>query len=146
MIIGGAEDKLRKRTILQEFVRAAGGPDARIAVIPTASSIGSEVTEVYDALFRREGAADVVAVRPETREDAHDPRLIAAIEDATGVFMTGGNQLKLSAIVCGTPLGDAIVAAHERGVVVGGTSAGASIQSSHMLAFGGGRARRPSSG
>jgi cyanophycinase len=106
-------------------------------VIPTASSIGSEVTEVYDALFRREGAADVVAVRPESREEAHDALLVAAIERATGVFMTGGNQLKLSAIVAGTPLGDAIVAAHRRGVVVGGTSAGASIQSSHMLAFGG---------
>jgi cyanophycinase len=51
--------------------------------------------------------------------------------------MTGGNQLKLSAIVSGTPLGDAVVDAHRRGVVVGGTSAGASIQSSHMLAFGG---------
>ena len=50
--------------------------------------------------------------------------------------MTGGNQLKLSSIVCGTPVGDAIVAAHQRGAVVGGTSAGASIQSSHMLAFG----------
>jgi cyanophycinase len=137
MIIGGAEDKLRKRTILQEFVRAAGGLEARIAVIPTASSIGSEVTEVYDALFRREGAADVVAVRPESREEAHDPRLVATVEGATGVFMTGGNQLKLSAIVAGTPLGEAIVAAHRRGVVVGGTSAGASIQSSHMLAFGG---------
>ncbi len=137
MIIGGAEDKLRKRAILQEFVRAAGGLDARIAVIPTASSIGTEVTEVYDAVFRREGAVEVAAVRPESREDAHDPRLVAALEDATGIFMTGGNQLKLSAIVCGTPLGDAIVAANRRGVVVGGTSAGASIQSSHMLAFGG---------
>ncbi len=137
MIIGGAEDKLRKRTILQEFVRAAGGLDARIAVIPTASSIGTEVTKVYDAVFRREGAVEVAAVRPESRDDAHDPRLVAALEDATGIFMTGGNQLKLSAIVCGTPLGDAIVAANRRGVVVGGTSAGASIQSSHMVAFGG---------
>jgi cyanophycinase len=137
MIIGGAEDKLRRRTILQEFVRAAGGLEARIAVIPTASSIGAEVTEVYDALFRREGAADVVAVRPESREDAHDPQLVTALEEATGVFMTGGNQLKLSAIVCGTPLGDAIIEAHRSGKVVGGTSAGASIQSSHMLAFGG---------
>jgi cyanophycinase len=137
MIIGGAEDKLRRRTILQEFVRAAGGLEARIAVIPTASSIGAEVTEVYDALFRREGAVDVVSVRPETREDAHDPSLVDAIAEATGIFMTGGNQLKLSSIVCGTPLGDAVVAAHERGVVVAGTSAGASIQSSHMLAFGG---------
>jgi cyanophycinase len=137
MIIGGAEDKLRRRTILKEFITRSGGPDARIAVIPTASSLGTEVTEVYDALFRREGAADVVAVRPESREDSHDDALVKTLDDATGIFMTGGNQLKLSAIVCGTPLGDAIVAAHERGVVVAGTSAGASIQSSHMLAFGG---------
>lgn len=137
MIIGGAEDKLRKRTILKEFVAAAGGPDSRIAVVPTASSLGPEVSGVYDALFRREGATEVVAVRPESREEAHDPERVAQIEAATGVFMTGGNQLKLSSIVCGTPVGDAIVAAHERGAVVGGTSAGASIQSSHMLAFGG---------
>ena len=137
MIIGGAEDKLRKRTILKEFVAASGGPDARIAVIPTASSLGPEVVEVYDALFRALGAADVVAVRPESREDAHDPGLVARLEHATGVFMTGGNQLKLSSILSGSPLADALTAAHDRGVVIAGTSAGASIQSSHMVAFGG---------
>jgi cyanophycinase len=140
MIIGGAEDKLGRRTILKEFVAASGGSAARIAVIPTASSLGSEVIEVYDALFRRLGAAAVVAVRPESREDAHDPVLVESLAEATGIFMTGGNQLKLSAIVCGTPLGEAIVAAHHRGVVVAGTSAGASIQSSHMVAFGAGGA------
>jgi cyanophycinase len=137
MIIGGAEDKLRRRSILKEFVAAAGGADARIAVIPTASSLGVEVVQVYDALFRREGAAEVIAIRPESRDDAHDEALVKALADATGIFMTGGNQLKLSAIIGGTPLGEAIVAAHERGVVVAGTSAGASIQSSHMVAFGG---------
>ncbi|WP_299055231.1 cyanophycinase [uncultured Nocardioides sp.] len=137
MIIGGAEDKLRGRAILKAFVAAAGGADARIAVIPTASSLGPEIVEVYDALFRREGAGDVVAVRPESREEAGDPELVRRLDEATGVFMTGGNQLKLSATVCGTPVGDAIVAAHHRGAVVAGTSAGASIQSSHMVAFGG---------
>lgn len=137
MIIGGAEDKLRKRGILTGFVAAAGGPEARIAVIPTASSLGAEVLEVYDAVFRRLGAADVVSVDPRTRDDAHDPALVAALSGATGIFMTGGNQLKLSGIVSGTPLGEAIVEAHQRGVVVGGTSAGASIQASHMVAFGG---------
>jgi cyanophycinase len=136
LVIGGAEDKLRKRTILREFVAASGGADARIALIPTASSLGDEVVEVYDALFRRLGAGEVVAVRPETREEAHDPDLVKAVGEATGVFMTGGNQLKLSAIVCGTPLGEAIVEAHLSGAVVAGTSAGASIQSSHMVAFG----------
>ncbi len=140
MIIGGAEDKLRKRTILREFVAASGGTEAVIALVPTASSLGDEVIEVYDALFRRLGAAEVVPVRPESRAAAHDPTLVASLDKATGIFMTGGNQLKLSAIVCGTPLGDAIVAAHERGAVVAGTSAGASIQSSHMVAFGAGGA------
>src|SRR5262245_4673468 len=140
MIIGGAEDKLRKRTILKEFVAAAGGPEARIAVIPTASSIGDEVIEVYDALFRRLGAAEVRACRPGSREESADPDLVAVVDEATGVFMTGGNQLKLSAIICGTPVGDAVVRAHRRGAVVGGTSAGASIQSSHMVAFGTGGA------
>jgi cyanophycinase len=136
MIIGGAEDKLRKRRILKEFVAAAGGPEARIAVVPTASSLGAEVVEVYDALFRSEGAAEVYAARPETREDASDPDLVKRLDEATGIFMTGGNQLKLSAIVSGTPMGEAILRAHERGAVVGGTSAGASIQASHMVAFG----------
>ncbi|QIG45899.1 cyanophycinase [Nocardioides anomalus] len=136
MIIGGAEDKLRKRRVLKEFVAAAGGPEARIAVLPTASSLGDEIVEVYDALFRAEGAAEVVAVRPENRDEAHDADLVEELGKATGVFMTGGNQLKLSAIICGTPVGDAILAAHQRGAVVGGTSAGASIQSSHMIAMG----------
>lgn len=137
MIIGGAEDKLRKRTILKEFVTSCGGADARIAVVPTASSLGPEVVEVYDALFRREGAGEVIAIRPESREDAHDPELVKKLGDVTGIFMTGGNQLKLSAIICGTPLGDEILSARERGAVIAGTSAGASIQSSHMVAFGG---------
>ncbi len=137
MIIGGAEDKLRRRTILKEFVAASGGAEARIAVIPTASSLGPEVVEVYDALFRALGAADVVAVRPESRADAGDPDLVALLSDVTGIFMTGGNQLKLSAILAGTPLADALLDANARGVVVAGTSAGASIQSSHMVAFGG---------
>jgi cyanophycinase len=136
MIIGGAEDKLRKRRILKEFAAAAGGLDARIAVIPTASSLGPEIVDVYDALFRAEGAAEVMEVRPHTREDASDPDLVKKLGEATGIFMTGGNQLKLSAVICGTPVGDAIVEAHRRGVVVAGTSAGASIQSSHMVAFG----------
>jgi cyanophycinase len=136
MAIGGAEDKLGRRTVLARFVELAGGAEARIAVVPTASSLGNDIVELYDALFRKLGAAEVVAARPETREEAGDPELVAKLDDVTGIFMTGGNQLKLSAIVNGTAFGDAIRAAHQHGVVVAGTSAGASIQSSHMVAFG----------
>jgi cyanophycinase len=136
MAIGGAEDKLGRRTVLSEFVALAGGADARIAVVATASSLGPEIVEVYDALFRKLGAAEVVSARPESREEAADPEVVGLLDDVTGIFMTGGNQLKLSGIVNATPFGDAIRAAHERGAVVAGTSAGASIQSSHMVAFG----------
>jgi cyanophycinase len=136
LAIGGAEDKLGRREVLTTFVRLAGGSDAKIAVVPTASSLGPEIVEVYDALFRRLGARDVVAARPQSREEAEDPEFVGLLDDVTGIFMTGGNQLKLSAIVNGTAFGEAIRAAHDRGVAVGGTSAGASIQSSHMVAFG----------
>ena len=137
-VIGGAEDKLRRRTVLGAFVEAAGGPRARIVVVPTASSLGPEVVEVYDAVFRKLGAAEVTGARPENREQASSAAMVERLDDATGIFMTGGNQLKLSAVIAGTPFGEAIRAAHERGVVVAGTSAGASIQSSHMVAFGSG--------
>lgn len=138
-VIGGAEDKLKRRTVLRHFVQACG-PDAMIAVIPTASSLGPEIVDIYSALFERLGASRVVGLRPESREDANDPALAATLASVDGIFMTGGNQLKLSAIVNATAFGDAIKAAHRRGAVVGGTSAGASVQSSHMVAFGTGGA------
>ena len=136
LVIGGAEDKLGKRTVLNEFVGRAGGTQARIAVVPTASSLGPEIIDVYAAIFTKLGAAEVFGVRPEERSDASDPELLAQLDKATGIFMTGGNQLKLSSVIAGTPFGEAILEARERGVTIAGTSAGASIQSSHMVAFG----------
>lgn len=136
-VIGGAEDKLGRRELLQRFVRLAGSAP-RIALVPTASSLGSEIVELYDALFRRLGAADVLALRPESRAEAQDPLLAKELDDCDAVFMTGGNQLKLAAVCVGTKFGDAIVDLHRRGGLVGGTSAGASIVSEHMVAFGAG--------
>ena len=137
LVIGGAEDKLGKRTVLKEFVERAGGADARIAVVPTASSLGPEIIEVYAALFTRLGAAEVFGVRPENRAQASDPALVdASWSGPPAIFMTGGNQLKLSTVIAGTPFGQAILDARARGVTIAGTSAGASIQSSHMVAFG----------
>lgn len=133
-VIGGAEDKIGRRELLQRFVRRTG--PGRIAVVPTASSLGVDVVDLYDALFRRLGASDVVAIRPETRAEAKDPLVAKELADFDGVFMTGGNQLKLAAVIVGTAFGDAIREVHARGGVVGGTSAGASIVSEHMVAFG----------
>jgi len=137
MVIGGAEDKTGARQVLARFVALAGGAQARIAVIATASALGEEIVDAYRSAFAALGVTNVVAPRPLTRAEAADPSLVAELASATGVFMTGGNQTKLAGVVAGTPFGEAIRAAHHRGAVVGGTSAGASVQSEHMIAFGG---------
>jgi len=136
MAIGGAEDKLGNKTILSRFVQLAGGSSARIAVISTASSLGHEITELYLGLFLELGAAEVYGLRPSTRAEAEAPEAAAAVRGSTGVFLTGGNQLRLSMVVESTGLGRALVEAHERGAVIGGTSAGASALSTHMVSSG----------
>jgi len=138
--IGGAEAKLRRRTVLGAFVAAAGGPDSRIAVISSASSLGAEVVEVYQAVFTSLGAREVVSLRPESRTQAAESDLVEPLGKVGGIFMTGGNQLKLSTLITGTPFGDAIHEAYQRGAAVAGTSAGASILAEHMVAFGAGGA------
>ncbi len=137
--IGGAEDKVGRRSVLHEFVARAGGDAARIAVVPTASSLGPEILDRYLAMFRALGA-EAVGARPETRDQADDHQMVRRLEGASGIFMTGGNQLKLSQVIAGTRFGQAILEANAAGAVVGGTSAGASILSSHMVAFGSGGA------
>jgi cyanophycinase len=135
-VIGGAEDRTGSRTVLREFVRLAGADGTRIAVVATASSLGPEILEEYARVFRDLGAGTVVPLRPETRSEADSAELADQLSGVDAVFMTGGNQLKLTQVVGGTRFGAAIRAAYEGGAVVGGTSAGASAVSEHMIAFG----------
>jgi cyanophycinase len=136
IIIGGAEDKVRDRVILSRFVALAGGVDATIAVISTASSLGLEAGERYKAVFAELGCPRVRILHAVTRPQANDETAALAVRDATGIFLTGGNQLRLSSTIGGTRLADAILERFRHGAVVAGTSAGASAMSSHMIAFG----------
>ena len=136
MVIGGAEDKTGARVVLSRFVRLAGGAGAKIAVIATASALGDEIVDAYREAFGGLGVTDIVAPRPTTRAEAADPAVVSQLDGVSAVFMTGGNQGKLSGVVTGTPFGAAIRAVHAGGGLVGGTSAGASVQSEHMIAFG----------
>jgi cyanophycinase len=136
LVIGGAEDKLGHRRILRRFVSLAGGPDAVVAVCATASSLGDEITDLYESVFYELGAAEVMSVRPVNRAEADAPVATKAIADATGVFFTGGNQARLASVLRGTELGDAVTAMYRGGVVIAGTSAGASVVSEHMVALG----------
>ena len=136
IIIGGAEDKVRDRVILNRFVSLAGGSDATIAVISTASSLGLEAGERYRAVFGELGVKHVRPLHAVTRPQANDEAAVMAVRDATGVFLTGGNQLRLSSTIGGTLLAEAVLERFRAGAVVAGTSAGASAMSSHMIAFG----------
>ena len=136
IVIGGAEDKVRDRVILNRFVALAGGQDATIAVISTASSLGQEAGERYGAVFTELGVKRVRLLHAMTRAQANDETFTRALRDATGIFLTGGNQLRLSSTIGGTGLANAILERFQDGAVVAGTSAGASAMSSHMIAFG----------
>ena len=136
IVIGGAEDKIRDRVILGRFVGLAGGEDARIVVISTASSLGFEAGERYRAVFGELGAKSVRPMHAMTRAQANDETFARGLRDATGIFLTGGNQLRLSSTIGGTRLAQAVLDRFRDGAVVGGTSAGASAMSTHMIAFG----------
>lgn len=135
MPIGGAEDKLDDKVILSEFVRLAGGDDARIAIVPTASSIEAAGLR-YKAIFLGMGVASAEVVYIGSRDDANGGESLDLVENATGIFLTGGNQMRLSAIIGGTRFEQLVRDRNAAGMVVAGTSAGASILSAHMVALG----------
>jgi len=134
--IGGAEEKLRDPKILRRFVELAGGAEARIAIIPTASQLSDTATR-YESVFRDLGVDRVRSFPFEERADCKQEDALEALGRATGVFMTGGNQLRLSTTIGGTPVADLIRERHaNEGLVVAGTSAGASFMAEHMIAGG----------
>src|SRR6478735_924454 len=133
--IGGAENKENDRRILERFVRVSGGEDADLVVIPTASRM-HETGARYEQVFTDIGAARVTVMDFDTRRDCQEPGRLRRLEEATGIFFTGGNQLRLTTLLGGTPVAKVIRARNAHGVTVGGTSAGASILSEHMIAFG----------
>lgn len=133
--IGGAEDKVSHRVILRRFLDLCGGADAKVVVIPTASllpSTGPRYQEVFGAL----GCRDVRLLDVRERPDVDRLPWAEQLNDCTGVFLTGGNQLRLSTILGGTPVATALRRVNARGVHVAGTSAGAAFISEHMIAFG----------
>jgi cyanophycinase len=133
--IGGAEERLRDGVILRRFIEHAGGKEARVAVIPTASRRPEAGLE-YDTLFRAMGVAAVKVLRIDHRAEADAESALAVLADATGVFLTGGDQLRLSTTLGGTGVARLLRRRNAAGVPIAGTSAGASFLSEHMIARG----------
>lgn len=135
-IIGGAEDKKGEMRVLRRFVELCGGSSASIGVLATAMPHSPQRADIYVDLFRGLGARDVHAMPILSRNDAYNPKYIRFMEGLTGAFFTGGNQLALTSAIGGTSLSQALYRMYERGGVVGGTSAGASAVSRHMIMSG----------
>jgi cyanophycinase len=138
LIMGGDEDPDEDRMVLlPELVKLAGGIEARIVVCSAPAEDDGQKLEAYLPLFERMGVEEVIPVPLAERRDADTPQLLEAVERATAVFFTGGDQLRLTALFAGTRLCDRV---RERlygdGLVVSGTSAGASAMSSVMISGG----------
>jgi cyanophycinase len=133
--IGGAEEKLHNPEILDRFVEVCGGKSARISIIPTASEL-EDTGRNYEKLFRKIGIKHARVLNMMTREDCHAEEFLDYIENSDGVFMTGGNQLRLSTTLGGTPVAQKIRRRNAAGMHVAGTSAGAAFMPEHMIAGG----------
>jgi len=132
--IGGAEGRKKDSKILARFVELCGAEQSKILVIPTASEL-DDTSDIYMELFESMGA-HAVSMPVTEREQCFGEAIVNKMEDASGIFITGGNQLRLSTILGGTPVARTIRRRHAEGVPVGGTSAGAAIMSEHMIAGG----------
>ena len=134
--IGGAEDKMKERRVLRQLCQLAGGKGARIAVIPTASSIPDQIAGVYARVFSELGVESLKIFKIYTRQEAMEPKMLQELEEHTLVFFSGGDQLRLVATLGGTPLAQTIRRMNARGIPVAGTSAGAGVLCQHMIASG----------
>jgi cyanophycinase len=136
VVIGGAEDKQGACTILQEFVRLAGGPQARIIVATVATANPREAGEEHTTVFQRLGVAAVQTLDVSNRDDANASCAADMIGEADGVFFTGGDQLRITHFLGGTKTDTALHRRYEEDMVLAGTSAGASMMSSTMIVEG----------
>lgn len=136
VIIGGAEDKDGDCIILREFVRRAGGVKAHIVVMTVATELPREVGEDYTKVFERLGVEEVRIVDTVTREDASSSSYLEAIEKATGVFFTGGDQARITSILKDTEIDKLLHKRFGEGMAIAGTSAGAAMMPDVMIVEG----------
>jgi len=131
--IGGAEDKVSDSAILRRVMEFSGIENPRVGVITTASSIPDDVFAEYKDVFDRLGAGKVKHIRIRNREDVVDAEMLKMISQSDVIFISGGDQMRLTSIFGGSEALTAIRKRHEEGGVIAGTSAGAACQSTTMV-------------
>lgn len=138
MVIGGAEDKIHGREILHAFFQRSGGGGARIAIIPSASREPAVIGSKYRSIFESMGATSVEILDVRDRDQGTNSSYLEYAQTCTGVFMTGGDQLRLCGLLADTRLMNSILDRVRRfDLTLAGTSAGAAVMGYHMIAGGG---------
>ena len=145
LIIGGAEDKQGDCKILKRFIKEAGGKESRVAVLTAATELPQQVGDEYQALFLSLGAQEVKVLDVSDRRQANRAGIGKELAAASGIFFTGGDQLRITGLLGGTVLGDTLQHLYKQGIIIAGTSGGASVMSDTMIVGGeAGTARKDS--
>lgn len=137
LVIGGAEDKYNERRILKKFLELAGGERSEVLIVPVASDYPEFAADVYTQAFRNLGVANPRVLRATSRQDVFQADAEELLDGVTGVFMTGGDQMRLVSLLGGTKFADRLRhMVREKPVVLAGTSAGAAGMSTSMIVRG----------
>ncbi|MCA1608105.1 MAG: cyanophycinase [Acidobacteria bacterium] len=137
LVIGGAEDKYNERRILKKFLQLAGGDKAEILIVPVASDFPEFAADVYTQAFRNLGVANARVLRATSRQDVFHADADGLLEGVTGVFITGGDQMRLVSLLGGTAFADKLrIKVRDTGMILAGTSAGAAGMSTSMIVRG----------
>ena len=137
LVIGGAEDKYNERRILKKFLELAGGVDAEILIVPVASDFPEFAADVYTQAFRNLGVTNPRVLRATSRQDVVQADADKLLAGVTGVFMTGGDQMRLVSLLGGTKISDKLrQMVRDTNIVLAGTSAGAAGMSTSMIVRG----------
>ena len=130
VIVGGA---MRDPAIVERFIDLAGGNDAPIVVIPTAGG-GDSYDQYYRGLraFKNAGATNLTVLHTKDPEVANSEEFVQVIREARGIWFSGGRQWRLADAYLNTKTHEALWDLLDRGGVIGGSSAGATIQGSYL--------------
>lgn len=139
LVIGGAEDKYNERRILRKFLELTGkdGGETQVLIVPVASDFPEFAADIYVQAFRRLGIAHPRVLRATSRQDVFDADADTLFDGVDGVFITGGDQMRLVSLLGGTKFAQGLRAkVAETNVVLAGTSAGAAGMSTSMIVRG----------
>jgi cyanophycinase len=137
LVIGGAEDKFNERRILKKFLALAGGDDAEVLIVPVASDFPEFAADIYTQAFRNLGVANPRVLRATSRQDVFHADPEELLGGVTGVFITGGDQMRLVSLLGGTKFADKLRhMVRDTDMVLAGTSAGAAGMSTSMIVRG----------